>query len=210
MIPAAYALGGVPFGVLVGKWRGVDVRTIGSGNIGATNVGRALGRRFFFIVLALDALKGALPAGVASALVHWSTEASDRTPLLYALWLGSAVAAMLGHIFSPFLGFKGGKGVATGLGLALGIFPYMTLPACAALAVFVIVYRATRYVSAGSVVAAAVLPIAYVVIALWLGWEPLARQWPMLLMTSVVAALVIIRHRTNIARLWSGTEMKSA
>lgn len=209
MIPPAYLLGGIPFGLLVGQMRGIDIRTVGSGNIGATNVGRALGRRYFYLVLGLDAAKGALPAILASILVHASTEPSQRSALTHALWLGTGIAAMLGHMFSPWLGFKGGKGVATGLGLALGVWPYMTVPALMALAIFIIVYKATRYISAGSMIAAAAFPVAYLVIGLWRGWAPLGRQWPMLALASVVAGLIIWRHRANLVRLWKGTEMRS-
>ena len=209
MLPAAYLLGGIPFGLVVGRLRGVDVRAIGSGNIGATNVGRALGKRYFFLVLLLDALKGALPTAAASILVHLYTDASVRTPALYGLWLGTGVAAMLGHVFSPFLGFKGGKGVASALGLTLGVFPYMTLPALAGLVAFITAYKLTRYMSAGSIAGALVFPIAYVTIALARGWEPFTRQWPMLAISTVVAGLIIYRHRENIVRLWQGTEMRS-
>lgn len=209
MIPLAYLLGGVPFGLMVGRARGVDVRQEGSGNTGATNVGRVLGRRYFFLVLLLDALKSALPAGVASLLVHLNTQPLDRTPLLFALWLGTGVAALLGHVFSPFLGFKGGKGVATALGIALGVFPYMTLPGTVALAVFIVVYRLSRYISAGSLAAAVIFPLAYLGFALWLDWAPFGRQWPVLLLTSLMALLIILRHRANIRRLIAGTETPS-
>ena len=210
MLPPAYLLGGIPFGVIVGRMRGVDVRSVGSGNIGATNVGRVLGKRYFYLVLLLDALKGGLPTAAASILVHANTDAGQRTPLLYGLWLGTGIAAMLGHIFSPFLGFKGGKGVATGLGLTLGVFPYMTFPALAGLLAFITAFKMTRYVSAGSLAGAAVFPVAYLAIALARGWEPFARQWPMLAISVVVAGLIILRHRENIVRLCKGTEIPNA
>ena len=210
MLPAAYLLGGVPFGLLIARARGVDPRTAGSGNTGATNVGRLLGKRYFYLVLLLDALKAAVPAGLASALVLTQTTPAARDPLVYALWLGAGVAAMLGHVFSPFLRFKGGKGVATALGIVLGVWPYMTLPGLVALAVFILVFRATRFVSAASVTAAAAFPATYVAFALWRGWEPFGRQWPLLALVTLVAALIIVRHRANIRRLIAGTEMKSA
>lgn len=209
MLPAAYLLGGVPFGLLIGRMRGVDVRATGSGNIGATNVGRALGKPYFFLVLGLDALKAGMPAAIASVLVHTSTDASQRTALIYALWLGTGVAAMLGHIFSPFLRFKGGKGVATGLGLTLGVFPYLTLPGLVSTMVFLVVYRTTRYISAGSIAGAGSFPIAYLAFAYSLGWSPLGRQWPITAMVVMVAGLIVFRHRSNIARLWSGTEIRN-
>ncbi len=209
MLPGAYLLGGIPFGLMIAKSRGIDPRTSGSGNIGATNVGRLLGKRFFYLVLLLDALKSAIPAGVASILVHASTTDGERTPLVYALWLGTGVAAMLGHVFSPFLRFKGGKGVATALGLVLGVVPYMTLPGIAAIAVFVIGYKMTRYMSIASIAGAAVFPLVYIAIGLWLGWGPFGRQWPLLALVVLVAGLIIFRHRTNIARLLAGTEIRT-
>ena len=208
LLPAAFLLGSIPFGLLVGRLRGVDVRGVGSGNIGATNVGRALGKRYFFVVLLLDALKAAVPAGIASVLVHLNLPPSERSAGVYGLWIGAGVAAMLGHIFSPFLGFRGGKGVACGLGLVLGVFPYLTLPGVVGLGLFVGVLKASRYVSLGSIVAASSLPITYLIFAWLLNWS-LDRQWPVLLLLSLVAALVVVRHRSNITRLLAGTEGKT-
>ena len=208
LLPAAFALGSIPFGLLIGRLRGVDVRGIGSGNIGATNVGRALGKRYFFLVLLLDAVKAALPAGVASILVHANLPPAERDAGIYGLWIGAGVAAMLGHIFSPFLKFRGGKGVACGLGLVLGVFPYLTLPGVVALTLFVAIFKVTRYISLGSIVAAASLPVTYLIFAWLLGWS-LDRQWPVLLLLALVAGLVVVRHRTNIQRLIAGTEGKT-
>ena len=210
MLPAAYLLGGIPFGLLVGRLRGIDVRASGSGNIGATNAGRALGRRYFYLVLLLDALKAAVPAGIASALVLTQITPEQRSPLIYPLWLGTGVAAVLGHVFSPFLGLRGGKGVATALGIVLGVWPYMTLPGLVALLVFVVVFRITKYISAGSLAAAAVFPAAYLGIALLRGWDPLGRQWPLLALATLVAGLIILRHRSNVRRLIAGTEIRNA
>ena len=206
---AAFWLGSVPFGLIVGKLRGVDIRGAGSGNIGATNAGRLLGRKFFFLVLVLDALKSALPAGLASALVHINTLPPQRTPTLYGLWLLCGVAAMLGHVFSPFLGFRGGKGVATALGLVLGVVPLLLYPGLVSIGVFVLAYRLSGYISLGSVLAAAAFPLAYLGFAWPLGWDPLGRQWPVLLLTCGVAALIVWRHRGNLARLRAGTESRA-
>src|SRR5437773_9069825 len=109
LVPPAYLLGSIPFGFLVARTRGIDPRKAGSGNIGATNVGRLLGGRFFAIVFALDFIKGLLPTLVASWVVHRQAETMDWTG--YLLWLSVGFAAILGHMFSLFLGFKGGKGV---------------------------------------------------------------------------------------------------
>src|SRR5438477_7669626 len=150
LIPLAYLLGAIPFGVLVGKAKGIDVRTAGSGNIGATNVGRLLGKKFFFLVFFLDLLKSFVPLALASMLVHRVPEAQrDRT--LYLMWLLVGFAAVVGHMFSIFLRFKGGKGVATSAGVMLGLVPYFTIPACISILVFIIAFFATRYISVGSI-----------------------------------------------------------
>src|SRR4051794_4199828 len=116
LIPLAYGIGSVPFGLIVGKMRGIDVRSAGSGDIGATNVGRLLGKRYFFLVFFLDLFKSFVPMLVASTVVHRIPEA-DRDWRLYLLWLLVGFAAILGHMFSVFLKFKGGKGVATSAGM---------------------------------------------------------------------------------------------
>ena len=116
LVPIAYVIGSIPFGLVVGKWRGIDVRAAGSGNIGATNVGRLLGKRYFFLVFFLDLLKSFIPMAIASAIVHRIPEA-NRDWRLYLLWLLVGFAAVLGHMFSLFLRFKGGKGVASSAGM---------------------------------------------------------------------------------------------
>lgn len=208
LVPLAFALGSVPFGLLVGRARGVDVRAAGSGNIGATNVGRLLGKRFFYLVLLLDALKAAVPAAIASVLIHLSLDPEERPPAIFGLWIGVGVAALLGHVFSPFLRFKGGKGVACGLGLVLGVFPFLTLPGVVALGLFVVIFKTTRYVSLGSILAAASLPVSYLAFAAGFGWS-LSRQWPVLVLLVIVGLLVVLRHRANVSRLLAGTEPKS-
>lgn len=209
MLPIAYVIGGIPFGLLVGKARGIDVRNVGSGNIGATNVGRELGKRFFFLVLFLDAMKAFLPAMAASILVHATTTPAERTPLLYGLWVLVPIAAFLGHMFSIFLRFKGGKGVACGLGLVLGIWPYFTLPGLVGLAVFILVYKLSRFISLGSIAGSVTLPLAYLGCAWLLGWDVLGRQLPVFLLLSAAAFLIIVRHRSNIGRLWRGEELRN-
>ena len=208
-MPVAYLLGGVPFGLLIAKRQGIDIRKVGSGNIGATNVGRELGKRYFFIVLLLDGLKAMVPAVVASIVIHSQLTPAERSPLTYALWVGLPIAAMLGHMFSPFLGFKGGKGVACGLGLVLGVWPYLSWPGLVTLAVFVMVYKLSGYISLGSIIGAIVLPLAYVAFALALGWDLLGRQVPVLVLITLIGAMIVVRHRTNIVRLIKGTELKS-
>lgn len=204
---AGYFLGSVPFGLLVGKLKGIDVREHGSKNIGATNVGRLLGTRFFYLVTFLDALKSLVPLLVASVLVH-RLPTNERDALLHALWLLTGLAAMLGHIFSIFLAFKGGKGVATGAGIVLGLFPYFTLPGAVAILLFILVVWRWRYISLGSITAAAAFPLLYLGIGLSLDWPVLGAQWPLLLAATLMAAMVVLRHWGNIQRLRSGTERK--
>lgn len=210
----AYFLGSVPFGLLVGLAKGVDVRTAGSGNIGATNVGRLLGGKFFALVFVLDMLKSLLPLAIGSAVVHGALrDAPQAVPhdwRLYLLWLAVGFAALIGHMFSIFLKFKGGKGVATGAGVLLGLFPYFTIPALAAIGTFIVVFFAWRYVSLGSIVGASLFPVYYVLVGLWRGWPVFDAQLPLLIFSSLMAGLIVYKHRTNIARLRAGTENKFA
>jgi glycerol-3-phosphate acyltransferase PlsY len=149
----AYLLGAVPFGYLIARMRGVDILRQGSGNIGATNAARVIGFRWFPVVLALDALKGFGPTALAGLL-------NDRGILGYSASLDyvivAAVGAMLGHTFSPYLKFKGGKGVATGLGVMLAITgtpgSVIPLPALCAFGVFLLALIPTRMMSAASIV----------------------------------------------------------
>jgi glycerol-3-phosphate acyltransferase PlsY len=203
LIVLAYLLGSVPFGLIVAKTKGVDPRQHGSGNIGATNVARALGgKKWFFLIFVLDALKGALPMLAAAYLLHGST----KGPGTYALWLAAGLAAIFGHMFSIFLKFKGGKGVATSAGVMFGLWPYYTLPGVAALTIFVAVFMAFRYVSLASIVAAVSVPVTYVLIGLARRWPVFGPQWPLLAFATFVAGMIVWKHRANIARLKAGTE----
>lgn len=199
-IVLSYLLGAVPFGYAVARWRGVDILRQGSGNIGATNVGRVLGRRFGILVFLLDFAKGALPVA-AAVQVGRETEAAgvlgpDGLPVLAGL------AAFLGHLFPVYLHFRGGKGVATGAGVVTVLLP---VPACAALATWLFLVLVSGYVSLASIVAAVALCVAR--FALTPG--PLARANQTLTWFCVVAAaLVVLRHRTNIGRLIHGTESR--
>ena len=169
LIPLAYLVGSIPFGLIIGLARGVDPRAAGSGNIGATNVARLLGKKFFFLVFFLDMLKGMTPIAIASVVALRIPEA-ERGWQIYLLWLLVGFAAVLGHMFSLFLRFKGGKGVATSAGVMLGLFPYFTGPGLIAIGVFLIVFFIWRYVSLGSILGAAAFPIAYLVIGQARGW----------------------------------------
>lgn len=186
----AYLLGSIPFGLLIARAvAGIDIRTVGSGNVGATNVGRTLGRGWFFAVFLLDAAKGALPVLFLPELVTTSFGPG-------VLEVVCALGAVLGHVFSVFLRFKGGKGVATTAGAILAISP----PAAgSALLVFLAVFAAFRYVSLASVLAAAAFPF----LAWWLD-----DRKPVLVFAAAVALLVAVRHQSNLRRLVQGTEPK--
>src|SRR5437868_1776433 len=164
---AAYLIGSIPFGLLVGLSRGVDPRMAGSGNIGATNVGRLLGGRFFALVFVLDLLKGLIPTAIVAVQLHGTGLTRDH----FILWLLIGFGAIAGHMFSLFLKFKGGKGVATSAGVMLGLYPYFTLPGVCAIGAFLIVFFIWRYISLGSIVGAMVLPVAYLTIGI-------SRRWP--------------------------------
>jgi glycerol-3-phosphate acyltransferase PlsY len=204
LIAGAYLLGSVPFGLLVGWAKGMDVRKQGSGNIGATNVGRLLGKRYFFIVFFLDLMKSLVPMVIGT----WVAERSPHDQTTFILWLMVGLAAVFGHMYSIFLGFKGGKGVATSAGVMIGLWPYYTIPSLIAISCFLLALYLTRYMSVASMTGALTFPFAYLLIALWQGWDPLGQQLPLLLAGLVMAVFLVYKHRANIARLRAGTESK--
>ncbi|MHC4989993.1 MAG: glycerol-3-phosphate 1-O-acyltransferase PlsY [Planctomycetota bacterium] len=220
-ILGAYLLGSIPFGYLIARGRGIDIRAKGSGNVGATNVGRVLGRRFGILCFFLDAGKGAVSV-IGSGLLTgaWARPVAtppDQVPLAAAdvwLWLAVAAGALLGHMYSPWLGFRGGKGVATGFGGLLSMWSLMTIPAAVALVLWGLTLRLTRYVSMASMIAALSLPVTTVLMALAtmrrddLQPHPLRGALPLMITTVALAALVVFQHRGNLARLRAGTEPK--
>ncbi len=179
----AYALGSIPFGVLYARTQNLDLREHGSRNIGATNVARSLGKKAGALTLLGDALKGWL----AVALAAWTLD----TPVTVA---GAGLMAFLGHLFSVFLRFKGGKGVATGLGVSLHIMP---LAALGSIAVFVVTLWVSRYVSLGSVLAALALPLLGLFLKM---------PFPYITASLIIALLVLHKHHENIQRIMAGTE----
>jgi glycerol-3-phosphate acyltransferase PlsY len=204
---AAYLLGSIPFGLIIARAHGKDLRAVGSGNIGATNVARALGKKWAYICFGLDMLKGMLPMLVTKLEIENS---QFEIPAAVGLWLWLAVgcAAILGHIFPVYLRFKGGKGVATSLGVALGLWPYFTICAAAALAIWVPMVLIWRYVSLASIAASIAFPIVLVLaVSLVPAWN-FADLWPLLIAAIAIPLMVIIRHRENIKRLIAGTESK--
>lgn len=210
----AFLMGSIPFGLLIARAKGVDIRKVGSGNIGATNVGRVLGKPYFFLCFALDFLKGFVPtltAGwIAGTLGRLDLPAERSLP-----WLGVMIAGVLGHVFSPWLKFKGGKGVATAIGAISGVAPALAVPGAAAFVVFFVVLRWKRYMSLASMAAAASLPACvalFFALAPCLGWgdgsNALGRAWPFVGVTALIGVLVVWTHRANLARLRAGTEPK--
>lgn len=206
LAPVAYLMGSVPFGLIVAMSKGVDPRKAGSGNIGATNVGRLLGKRVGIFVFVLDLLKGLLPTLAASWVVGRAPAEDHAHWLMYFLWLTAGFAAIAGHMFSLFLGFKGGKGVATSAGVVLGVWPDFTLAALAVLVVWLICFKTSKMVSLASMIAATLFPVAYAVAALLRSQNLLGPRWPLLAFATLVAAMILWKHRTNIARIRAGTE----
>jgi len=184
---ASYLIGAIPFGLLVGRLAGVDIRASGSGNIGATNVARLLGRKLGVITLILDCLKGFLPIFLASRIL-------PEGPSSQIVLLLCGILAVVGHMFPIYLGFKGGKGVATGLGVFLYLSPLAIGISCV---VFVITVALSGFVSAGSLLASGLFPLW-----LWLLGEPAAAVGAGL----VIAALIWVKHHENIGRLIQGRE----
>ncbi len=185
VVVLAYLCGSIPTGVLIAKNVGIDVRTVGSGNIGATNVARSVGKKAGILTLLGDAAKGLVPVLIVRTL-GWG----DATLAC------AAVAAFLGHLYSPFLSFSGGKGVATGLGVFLGLAPQVIL---LSLLLFIFIFALSRIVSLASLVATGATPIFL-----------LARSYPHTHVVAgfIIAGFIIIRHQENIQRLLKGQEAK--
>ena len=181
-----FFISSIPFGYVIGKLKGIDIRQHGSGNIGATNVSRVLGKKYGALVLVLDALKGALP--VLAVKLY-------GLPFEYQVLAG--LFAVLGHCFSPFLRFKGGKGVATGLGAFIVISPKITL---LAFFIFLAVFLLTRYVSLSSITAALSYPILFRFLE-----KPSELSFILVSLTSLV---IVAKHHSNIERLLKGEEKK--
>ena len=198
-----YLVGAVPFGWLIGRMRGVDIREHGSRNIGATNCGRVCGAPWGVLAFVLDVAKGFLPVFAAVTLLpglaNW--------PSPRAAWLANvlvAVAPILGHVFPVWLRFRGGKAVATSLGV-LAALPMLQWMALAAFGVWVMTVLVTRYVSVASSVAAVVFLWGYLVFESAKAWGD---YLPVTVFVIVLVATVLVRHRSNYLRLVRGTENK--
>lgn len=203
---AGYLLGSIPAGYLAGRWlRGVDIRTLGSGSTGATNVLRQFGKGPALVVFLVDVLKGTAAVLLAKALLEplGVPLAGSGADWLSDSWVVAAgLASLAGHIWPVWLGWRGGKAVATALGMLLGLTTPVGL---ACFGVFLTVLSCSRIVSLSSVVAALALPL------LMLGWfqdQGMGLRWPYLALALLTSALVIWRHRSNLSRLLAGTEPK--
>ena len=192
----SYLLGSLPFGYLAGQLAGIDIRKVGSGNVGATNVVRVLGKRYGYPVFALDFLKG-FGAVMISKLMAPGRAPEWNLPEIFGIL--AAMSSVLGHLYPPWLKFKGGKGVATSAGALLALTPVATL---IGIAIWILVFWLTRYVSLASVTAAVILPI----VILAIGSHDRHNEKPLVYSSACVAAVVIWRHRSNLLRLMRGTE----
>jgi len=218
----AFLLGSIPFGLLIARAKGIDIRAHGSGNIGATNVLRIVGKKFGIACFLLDMLKGLLPVVIAVNLIqiegkkvglfHIGTldEFALMLPaakqftgqLVHVL---TALAAVLGHNYSPWVGFKGGKGIATSAGVLFGLMPPIAI--LLLVVIWILIFITTRYVSIASIGASVALPL----LTLWGSWHHGRIQdgtWnkPLFFFTVVIAMLATWKHRSNIQRLRDGTE----
>ena len=194
----SYLMGSVPTSLLAGRLlKGIDIRQHGSGNAGATNTFRVLGWKAGLVVLLIDMAKGLIPT-------VWVAQAAGSTlggePMLYQIACG--LAAVFGHIWTIFAGFKGGKGVGTGAGMIIGLAP---VPVLICIVVFALVVGVTRYVSLGSILASITLPIVVWTQKLMLG---MAVSTPLLVLSVFIPALIIFTHRSNVGRLLRGEESK--
>ncbi len=194
---AAYLLGSIPTGYLVGKSRGLDIRTVGSGNIGATNVLRILGKPAGIFVLLVDALKGFVACRFIGLAVYrqFVGPVEADSSLEDFLKITGGLFAILGHNYTCFLKFKGGKGIATSSGVALALLP---VALGISIALWLVVLALTRYVSVASIAAAFILPFA--------AWWPGRSSRTMIIVAAMIGALAIYKHRTNMQRLMNGTE----
>ena len=213
----AFLLGSIPFGLIIARIKGVNIREHGSGNIGATNVLRVVGKKYGITCLLLDALKGLVPTVIAISLIRFEGIQNPMTlsgllpyagkfPMLTAqvFQVLTGLCAILGHNYSPWVGFKGGKGIATSAGVLIALMPAAIVILAA---VWGLAFIVSRYVSLASIIAAAALPL----LTLWGSWFHGKIQdgtWnkPLFAFSIIIAVLAIWKHRTNIQRLLAGTE----
>ena len=192
----SYLIGSIPAGYIVGRIVGIDIRTVGSGNIGATNVTRVLGKRYGYPVFIVDFLKGFTAVGMSIMIAKRAQLVLIPSEVFGVV---GAVACVLGHSFPVWLGFKGGKGVAASAGALFGLMPFVAL---IAVAVWLIIFYLTRYVSVASMTAALAVPVT-ILTMMFLGQ---IGGTALLYFSICLATVVIARHRSNLSRLVRGTE----
>ena len=213
----AYLIGAIPFGLIISKLKGVDIRQHGSGNIGATNVTRVLGKRYGYTCFGFDVLKGLVPTliggmQIASRLGVTADGAGQEqisgieTTEGQIAWLAVGTATIIGHVFPVYLKFKGGKGVATSLGVVLGIWPYYTITGLIVFLLWVAIWGWTRTVSIASIIAAALFPAILAFLTFRMPNWNFKDMYPLFSFAILLSLLVIVRHKSNIARLLAGTE----
>ena len=202
LIIGSYLLGSVPFAMIIAKCHGKDLRNIGSGNIGTTNLSRACGKKWAYLCFTLDAAKGMVPMLIAKMLI------SNLNPASLLIWFVVGFAAVMGHIFPVYLKFNGGKGAATSFGVAVGLWPYYSIGAAAALVTWITVVSITRYVSLASITGSIVFPITLIVAVIFYPDWTFADLWPLLIAATLIPVTVTMSHRENIKRLLAGTENK--
>ncbi len=200
----AYLCGSIPFGFLIGKLHGVDIRKVGSCNIGATNVTRTFGKKWGVPCFFLDAIKGALPL-IAISAITFAPECKHLPPWMITL---AVVGVVLGHMFPCWLNFKGGKGVSTIIGALVVIAP---LPVLTGLIFWLITFYTFKYVSLASIVFAIIMPLAQNILPLVFKKESifapyLNNAWQISALITLLSILMVVKHRTNIKRLLNGTE----
>lgn len=196
----AFLLGSIPFGLLISKFKGIDIRKHGSGNIGATNVLRILGKKYGFLCLFLDALKGYVPVFMTTQILSSGSFNDQLIPVFTAL------AAVLGHNYSPWIGFKGGKGIATSAGVLLALMPAAVV---ILLLIFIVALIISRYVAVASMTAAMALPILTHLGARFHGrWQDGTWNKPLFVFSLLIAVLALWKHRSNVQRLLAGTESR--
>jgi glycerol-3-phosphate acyltransferase PlsY len=206
----AYVIGSFPTAHLLARSRGVDLGSVGSKNYGATNLGRTLGKTWGILCFVLDAVKGAIPVLLSGWLLGaLGASPGSLAPTAAWLWLATATAAIVGHTLSPWIGFKGGKGVATGFGALAAMWPVLTLPAALALVLWCALVLIFRMVSLASMVAAVSVPCSVLVTAISAhGIAGVRDATPFLAASGLIALFVVWKHRANIARIRAGTESK--
>ena len=204
LIIAAYLIGAIPFAMIIAKAYGKDLRKIGSGNIGTTNLSRAVGKKWGYVCFILDTTKGLIPMVIASKII---SSPPTTTELILSLVVGCA--AVTGHIFPIYIKFKGGKGVATSFGVAMGLWPYYTICALIAMTCWISSVLLWRYISLASIIAAISFPMALTTITIlnknWL----FQNLWPLFIVAIIIPLMVIIKHRENVIRIIKGKEHKA-